>query len=255
MVDQAQPAAKRRARWPWVILIVVVIVAALAVVAELVARAVLPGVVRGIVVEQLELPEDQQLEVDAGGVLLPQLIGGRLDALHLSTDSVTFGGITGAVDVTATDIPLGGGDLTDAHGSVRIDQTQFTILSQRTELPIDEIAFEAPDVTASGTFEVLGAAVPLSLTVTPEVDDGDLLLTPVSFEVLGARLQAAELVNQFGAIARPFIETQRICIADQLPAGLAVTGLEIEGSEAVIDVEVDGAIVTHERLQQNGVCG
>ena len=68
---------------------------ALAVAAEALARSILPGVVRGIVVEQLDLPAEQKLEVQAAGVLLPQLIAGRLDALHLSSDEVTLEGITG----------------------------------------------------------------------------------------------------------------------------------------------------------------
>ncbi|MES2866484.1 MAG: DUF2993 domain-containing protein, partial [Actinomycetota bacterium] len=59
----------RRARWPWVLLIIVLVVAVLAVAAEFIARAVLPGIVRGIVIEQLELPADQQLDVDASGIL------------------------------------------------------------------------------------------------------------------------------------------------------------------------------------------
>ena len=94
--------ATRRARWPWVLLIIVAVVAVLVVAAEIIARAVLPSVVRGIVIEQLDLPADQQIDVAASGILLPQLIGGRLDELHLSSEKVTIGGITGSADVTAT---------------------------------------------------------------------------------------------------------------------------------------------------------
>ena len=97
--DEPRPT-RRRARWPWVVLVIVLVLAALVVAAEFLARAILPGIVRGIVIEQLDLPQDQQLDVDAAGILLPQLIGGRLDELHLTTDAVTFGGITGAADVT-----------------------------------------------------------------------------------------------------------------------------------------------------------
>lgn len=254
--EQAAPAppAKRRARWPWALLIVVVVLAALVVAAELVARAVLPGVVRGIVIEQLDLPQDQQLQVDAAGILLPQLIGGRLDELNLSTDSVTFGGITGAADVTATGVPLRGGDLTEAHGTVRIDQQQFTSLITASDLPIDEITFAEPDITASGSFDVFGMPIPVALTVTPGADAGDVLLTPVKLEVAGLSLNAAEIAERFGGAAAQITEPRRICIADQLPAGLTVTGLQIDGSEAVIDVDVDGAIATDETLQQNGTC-
>lgn len=249
-----EPPTRRRARWPWVLLIIVLVIAALAVAAELVARAVLPGVVRGMVIEQLELPADQQLDVDASGILLPQLIAGRLDQLHLTTDSVTIGGVTGAADVTATGIPLRGGDLTDAQGTVRIDSEQFTSLIAASELPIDAVAFAEPDVTVSGSVAVLGFSLPIALTVTPGADAGELLLTPVSLQVAGATLDAQQISDRFGSVAEQLTETQRICIADQLPAGLTMTALAVDGDEIAVDVQVDGAIVTDEQLQENGVC-
>lgn len=244
----------RRARWPWVLLTVVLVVAVLVVAAEFVARAVLPGIVRGIVIEQLELPADQQLDVDASGVLLPQLIGGRLDELHLSTESATIGGITGAADVTAEGVPLRGGDLTDARGTVRINAEQFTALLATSELPIDDVAFAEPDVTVSGALPVLGFSVPVALTLTPGADAGELVLTPVSLQVAGATLNAQQIADRFGSIADQLTETQRICIADQLPAGLTVTDLAVDGDEVVVDVQVNGAIVTDQALQENGVC-
>ena len=251
--DDPRPT-RRRARWPWVVLVIVLVLAALIVAAEFLARAILPGIVRGIVIEQLDLPQDQQLDVDAAGILLPQLIGGRLDELHLTTDAVTFGGITGAADVTATGILLRGGDLTEAHGTVRIDQEQFTDLVTASDLPVDEIGFDEPNVTASGSFEVFGMPVPVSVTVTPGADAGELLLTPVELQIAGLTLNAADIAERFGDAAAQLAGPQRICIADQLPAGLTVTGLEIDGTEAVIDLDVDGAIATDESLQQNGSC-
>jgi hypothetical protein len=103
-----------RARLPWVVLVVIVVLAALAVASELVARAVLPGIVRSVVVQQLHLPADQQLDVQAAGILVPQLISGTLDELQLSSDAVTIGGVTGAAHVTAPGVPLHGGALRSA---------------------------------------------------------------------------------------------------------------------------------------------
>ncbi len=142
----------------------------------------------------------------------------------------------------------------DEHGTVRIDQDQFAALVAASDLPIDEITFAEPDVTASGSFEVFGMPVPVSLTVTPGADAGELLLTPVALEVAGLSLNAADIAERFGDTAAQITAPQRICIADQLPAGLTMTGLEIDGSLAVIDIDVDGAIVTDTVLQANGVC-
>jgi uncharacterized protein YpmS len=246
--------SRTRPRWPWVLLIVLVVLALLVVAAELIARAVLPGVVRSIVVEQLDLPADQQLDVDTDGLLLPQLIGGSLDTLHLSTDSVTLEGITGAADVTATDVPLRGGDLGGASGTIRIDQEQFTSLLTGTDLPVESVEFAAPNATVSGSISVLGAAVPLSLTLTPGAVDGDLELTPVAASIGGLDIDLDRVSSTLGSLGEGLTQPQRVCIADQLPAGLTLTGLEIVDGAAVIDIDVNGAIVTDTTLQDKGVC-
>lgn len=246
--------SRKRPRWPWVLLVVVVVLALLVVAAELVARAMLPGIVRSVVIEQLDLPADQELDVDAEGILLPQLIAGRLDTLDLSTDAVTLEGITGAADVTATGVPLRGGDLGGATGTIRIDQDEFTTLLAGTELPVDSVAFEAPNATLGGSFTVFGAAVPISVTLTPGAVEGDLELTPVGVTVGGLDLDLDQVGSTLGAVGEGLTEPQRVCIADQLPAGLTLTGLEIVGSEAVIDIDVDGAIATDQTLLDKGVC-
>lgn len=246
--------AARRARWPWVLLVLVVILAALAVAAELVARAVLPGVVRSIVIEQLDLPADQQLDVEASGILLPQLIGGTLDELHLSSDRVTIGGVTGSADVVATSVPLRGGALGGAEGTVSIDADEFQLLIDRAELPVDEVAFEEPDVTASGTVPFLGQSIPVSLTVTPGADAGELLLTPVSASLAGTRIDLQQLGARLGSVGSELAATQRICIADRLPAGITLTGLRIEGGRAIADITADGRIAVDPTLLENGTC-
>lgn len=245
---------RRRRRWPWVLLFVVVIVAGLVVAAELVARAVLPGVVRSLVIEQLDLPADQQIDVEAEGILLPQLIGGTLDTLHLSTDSITLEGITGAVDVTAHGIPLRGGDLAGAAGTIRVGQDQFTALLATTDLPVDSVSFEEPNATVGGSVTVFGLAVPISLTLTPGAVEGDLEVTPVAVTVGGVEIDASEVGSRLGSLGTSLTQPQRICIADQLPAGLTLTGVAIDGSEAVIDIDVDGAIATDAALLEKGAC-
>ena len=247
-------AGRRRRRWPWVVLIVVVVLAALVVAAELVARAVLPGVVRSMAIEQRDLPSYQQHDVETEGILLPQLLAGRLDTLRVSTDAVTLQGITGAADVTATGVPLRGGDLGGADGTIRIDQEQFTALLSDTELPVETVEFAAPNATLGGSFDVLGTAVPLSVTLTPGAVEGDLELTPVAASIGGVDIDLDRVGSSFGSLGEGITEPRRVCIADQLPAGLTLTGVEIVRDQAVIDIDGDGAIVPDETLQEKGTC-
>lgn len=249
-----QPPKTTRKRWPWVLLGGVVLVALLVVVAEFIARAMLPGIARGIVIEQLDLPADQQLDVEATGILLPQLIGGNLDELRLTTESVSFDGLTVAADVTATGIPLRGGDLGAAAGTVRIAEDQFAGLLSGIDLPIEAVTLQAPDVQASASIPVLGFTIPVALTVTPGVAEGDLTFTPVRVAVSGLVVEAADVADRFGELGSELTSTQRVCIADQLPAGILLTSVEIVEKDVVIDVDVDGAIATDAALQANGSC-
>lgn len=252
--EETAVPARRRRRWPWALLIVIVVLALLAVAAEVAARSIFPGVVRSIVIDQLDLPADQDLDVEAGGILLPQLIGGRLESLHLATDQVTVQGITGAVDVTATGVPLRGGELGGATGSVRIDEAQFSALLAGTELPVETVTFDAPTATLGGSVSVFGLSVPIALTVTPSIIEGDLGITPESLTLGGAVLDAAQVQSNLGSLGTRLTETQRVCVADQLPAGVRLTDLSIDAGAAVIDVVVDGGILTDTSLQANGAC-
>lgn len=248
------PVRARRRRWPWVLLVVAVVLALLAVAAELAARSILPGVVRSVVIDQLELPADQQLDVSAGGILIPQLLAGSLDELRLSTDAVTVQGLTGAADITARDVPLRGGDLTAASGTVRLGADQFIGLLADSELPVEAVTLAGDDATLSGSVSVFGFPIPVDLTVTPSADAGELLLTPVSIAVGGAILEAEQVEARLGSVGERLTRTQPLCVADQLPAGVALSGLAVEDDVVVADFDVDSAILTDEALQANGTC-
>lgn len=247
-------AAAWRARRPWVVLVVVAVLAVLLVAAELLARAVVPAVVRGAVIEQLDLPAEQQLDVEASGALLPQLIAGRLDELRLDSRRVTVGGITGAAHVVATGVPLRGGPLHTAAGTVSIDQSEFAALLERSRLPDADISLDAPHVTLRGELALPGRPLPIGLTVTPGAVDGDLLLTPVSVTVGGRDIDLQALARLLGGPGGRLSGPQRICIADRLPAGITLTGLRVDGTRAIADIRADGRIAIDPDLLENGNC-
>lgn len=248
------PARRRRARWPWAVLILIVLLAVLCVAAEIIARSVVPATVRSLVIEQLDLPRDQQLDVEAAGILIPQLIGGTLDELRLSSQAVTLGGITGSADVTATGVPLRGGALGSAEGTVSIDQAEFAGLLERAQLPGAEVTLQEPNATVHGSFPLFGRDVPVGLTLTPGAESGDLLITPVSVTLGGSEIELSRLVTLLGEAGDRLTGPQRVCIADRLPSGITLTGLRIEGSRAVADISADGRIATDPALLDPGTC-
>ncbi len=252
MTVRAHAARRRRG---WIALAVVLLVlAALVVAAEFAARAIVPGVVRSIVIERLALPADQELGVEVPGILLPQLISGSFDELRLTSERVTIGGVTGSADVTATAVPLGGGEIGSASGTVAIDQGELQNLLGASELPVEEIALDEPHVTVSGSVQLFGQSVPVALTAEPGADAGALLLTPVAASIAGNQIDLQQLAAVLGRAGRALADTHRVCIADRLPAGITLTGLRIDGHRAVAEIVADGRITLDPSLLENGSC-
>lgn len=246
--------SRRRARWPWVLAIVLILFAALVVAGEFAARAVVAQQVRTQVITALKLPADQQLDVQVDGIVLPQLIAGRLDDLHISSKKVAIGPITGAVAVEATGVPIRGGDLQSATGRIRIDASQLQAIVKETSLPVETVSLAGKDVTASGSATVFGASVPLSVTLTPGAEGGDLTLTPTSVSIGALTLDPSDESSPFAGVLKPLFSTQKVCIADRLPAGVHLSGLRVDGGALVASFAADGAITADPKLQQPGSC-
>lgn len=245
---------RRRPRWPWITAVVVVLVAVLAVGGELLARGLVASSVRDRVIAALDLPTDQRIDVETTGVVLLQLIGGRLDSLHLSSDRVALGPLVGAATVDLKGVPLGGGAMDEARGVVRLTAAQFTDLAKTTGLPIREVMLSPPDLTAAGEVTLLGAKVPLSVTITPGAEDGQLTLTPVAARIGGVTLDADAIRSRFGSMAEGLVGTQRVCIAGRIPAGLRLTSAEVTADAVVIGIDADGAIGVDPALREKGTC-
>ena len=254
VVDGAPEPAGRRRRWPWVVLILVVLLVALAVAAELFARQIVPPIVRDLVAQAIQLPEDEEIEVQIDGVLLPQLIGGEFGAVHLSSEAVTFGELTGAVEATATGVPVRGGAIGAIEGTFSIEAAEFAALLAASDLPLDEVAFEDGAVTLTGQVRVLGFAVPLLVGVAPDVDGGALLLRPVRFGLADAVVDAGELASRLGQFGIDLAGPYPVCIDDRIPRAVTLRGIDVDAQRAAIDLSVDGRIAVDPALQALGSC-
>ncbi|MBS1906734.1 MAG: DUF2993 domain-containing protein [Actinobacteria bacterium] len=253
----AVPPRRRRARWPWAVGIAVVVLAALLVGGEFAARAVVAQQIRSQVITALKLPADQQLDVNVGGIVLPQLVTGRLDDVRLSSKSVAIGPITSAVHVDATGVPIRGGELGSAKGTFRItaDQLEKAVKSATGSTPIETVTLDGKDVKATGSVKLFGATVPLALALTPGAAGGELTFAPTSATIGALTVdQATAASSPFGAALRPLFETQKVCIADRLPAGVHLSGLRVDGDALVATFAADSAITTDPALLENGTC-
>lgn len=256
MTDATTPR-RRTGRWIAVIVVVVVLLAALVVAAEFIARSVVTSTVRSLVVSNVGLPDDQDVDVQVAGLVLPQVIGGRLDEVTVASDDVTLGPITGDVRVDLRGVPVSAGSAADGGvASVRLDQEQVrTLLAEVPDLPAGTVTVAAPDVSFETSLSLFGIGIPVGVTVTPGAAEGDLTLTPAAFQVAGNALDADTLRGQFGGVADSLLQTRNLCIADRLPAGLTLTSATVQGQDLVATFDIAGGILNDPALQADGSCG
>lgn len=253
----AEPQRRRRA-WPWLLtlLIVLLLLVGAAVLAEWLARGAVTGGIRTLIVQQLDLPADQQIDVDVDGIVIPQLISGTLDDVTVASSDVEVGELAGDVSVNITDMPIRA-DAAAGPGTatVRLDEAQLQSLLVTVEgFPAESVDIAAPEVTLSTDLNLFGAAIPVGVALLPGVDGADLTLTPQSASVAGAEVSADALRSQFGGLVDPLVRTWDICIAQYLPSALTLTAVRVEGAEVVASFDIDGAVVVDSTLRQNGTC-
>lgn len=255
MTDAALPR-RRTGRWIAVLVVVVVLLAGAVVAAEFIARTVVTSTVRSLVVKHLGLPDDQNVDVTVAGVVLPQLLGGRLDDVTVTSNDVTLGPITGDVLFELKGVPVSGKSAADGGtASVRLDEEQVrTLLAQIPDFPSGTVSLAAPDLTFTNQLSLFGVGIPVGVSVTPGAADGDLTLTPAAFELGGNSIDADTLRAQFGGVADAILGTQSLCIADRLPAGLTLTSATVQGQSLVAAFDVAGGVLNDPALQRDGSC-
>lgn len=249
---------KRRPVWPWIVSAVAVLALMVVAwfVAEWIAKDFVTKSIRTLIVTQLALPEDQEVDVTVEGMVLPQLISGTLDEVTVASDDVAIGPTTGDVTVHAQGIPIRADAPAEAgSASVRLDADQLkALLSSIEGFPADSVELAEPDVTMSTELSLFGLAVPIGVSLTPGVNEGDLVLTPAGFQIADAEFTAEGLRDQFGALADAVLRDWTVCIADDLPAGVTLSSVAVQGDELVVDLTVDGRIITDPALQAKGTC-
>lgn len=256
----AEPVPPRRRRvWPWIVALVVLVVLGVVVffVAEAIARDVVERTAKTEIAERLALPADQEVDVEIPGLVIPQLLGGSLNEVTVSSDDVAVGEFEGDVTVTATDVPIQqGADIGGATATVTLDEAQLqSLLAQVDRFPSETVGLASPNVTITFELEVFGLSFPIGVALAPSVSDGALVLAPASFDLAGASIDAAAISERFGPIADVVLQDWTICLAEYLPAGVTLSDVEVSGDSIVVNADIDGAIVTDPALQANGTCG
>ncbi|WP_022903537.1 DUF2993 domain-containing protein [Curtobacterium sp. B8] len=248
----AAPVARpKRRRWPIVLVVVLLVLAALVVVAEFVLR----GVVDRIIAEQVErsLPEGTtgQVEAHADGIVIPQLLSGKLDQVEISSRRITVDGIPLAADVTVHDVPVDGqGDVRDVDGTVTLASASITDLAKYSPL-FDRLRLVDGGVELSGSTAVLGYDITYAAKgdVVAQDDGKGVTITPKSVRITNSSLGLK--VDTIPGVTNVPVT---VCTARFLPSQLAVRDLDITARQATVRVTADSLPLSEDGLRSVGSC-
>ena len=233
-----------------------IVVVALAVGAEILARQMVPGMIRSAVVERLQLPADHPMDVQVDGIVIPQLIRGTLDEVHLASQDMTVGAFSGDVVAQGLGVPIrADGPAEGGTAEVRMTTEQLrSLLSTIEGFPADSVELEAPNVRASTEAQLLGASIPLGITLEPSAAEGEIVLAPVEGTIAQATVTAEQLREQFGSAVDSLLQDRRVCIASSVPAAMTLQEVEVVEDELLARFDIAGAIIDDPALQENGAC-
>ncbi|MGO1542900.1 MAG: LmeA family phospholipid-binding protein [Gulosibacter sp.] len=253
--QQPRPTRRRKARWGWILGILLLVIIALMVIAEFIAR----GIVGQIAADQIEtaLPEGVEANVEAsptGWCVLCELIGGELSGLEISGDNVEFGGAAGDIDLFAESITLQDpSSVGAAEGSLRIGEDELnTLLDEVTAdygFEVDSLDLRDGSFGYQTSVNVFGAEVAIDIEASVRIQSGGRIQILAEELALQAGNQSADIPVD----AERF--TLQLCVAEHLPEIVEITSVEVVDDALEIGFRsTQGFELVEESFQTLGSC-
>jgi uncharacterized protein YpmS len=255
-VPDQKPRSKHRGRniAIGVVIAIVLLIAAFFIV-DRVVRSYAEGQIKDQVATAFDLPSTDPVSVDLGdGSLILQAATGTISDATITVDPLTLDGVTGAVTMSATNIPL---DKSKPIEKLTVDVSIPTssVESKISEIPIvsslnPKVAIDGQKVELTGSFSLFGAQIPVGMTLTPGVKNGEPTIAIDSASVRGVTVSIDAIETYIPALSQ--LTGASLCIADALPKQLVLTDLTLTGDTAVYTLTGDGASI--DSLSQKGTC-
>lgn len=233
-------APRRRRRWPIVLLAVVLALATLVVaggvLAERAARDQVSRVASTTLASRLGVAPGK-LSVTVGpGLLLPQLLAGRVDRVDVVADGLRVQGMTGSLDATLRGVAVSGSDARSLTGTVTVPVASLATLAAQAGGPkVDSIRGDRGELVAAASAAVFGLTVPVAVRLRPSVDAGAVVLTPTAVQVAGSTIDPGSLLSgPLAGTAAKYLTPIRVCVADRLPSGITLRSATVSGQNLVL---------------------
>ncbi|WIB66190.1 hypothetical protein DEI93_09290 [Curtobacterium sp. MCBD17_035] len=244
---------RRRGRRVVVVLVVLVLVlAVLAVVAELVLRHVVDRTIADRIESSLPSGTAGHVVADAHGVVIPQLVAGRLDDVDVTTHDLTVRGVPLALDATVHDVPVRGTGRTGrADGTVRL-----TASAVRQAGVLDQVAGDVRlrdgGVAYAGRTRFLGTDIRYQVTaaVAAAASGRGVTITPHQVRVTNSAL-GIDVGGRIPGVSGTPVD---VCTARYLPAALRLRSIAITASAATIRIDAAHVPLSDDALRTTGSC-
>lgn len=231
----------------------------LAGIAEIALRMIIPGVVAGIVRDELNMPETASVDVSLGGSTVWYALQGGVGDLSITVPNAP---LVDDIAVTAS-AHADFSPFSPSDGAIRGGTAQLTVPANELGSVISLVTSGLADagrvvdgnLEVSRSLELFGQHATLAATIGMGVVDGDVEVTPVAVQAAGFDLSAAELQHMTGSFLDPVLEPQTVCVRDRLPAGITLTDIRFANNGSVtLDVRLAGTILSDPQQLDPGSC-
>ena len=252
--------AKGTSSWWKKLLGVLIALAVLAGAAEFGFRMFLPGLIEGVVRSQLGLSGDHPVDVELGGSALLHAVQGGVGDVTVSVPAAPLtDGIVADAEVHAGLVPFNPltGEIRDGSLRFTVPQDQIgPVVSLLTKGVATTGEVRDGDLLVGRSIPFLGQEIPLTIALGVGVANGDVVLTPKQVSAAGLDLTSEQIAQATGTLLDPVLRPEPICVRDQLPAGVTLTGVEFSSTGSItVSADLAPTAVSDPKLRAKGVCG
>ena len=256
-VESSEPPRKRKRVRGWIVTVVILLIAAGLIIGGLfLAENVTKGIATDAIAVAVEtsLPSSVDADVDvdiAGDWILFQIFTGRLDRVTLTSVDAMVDGSPANFELIATDVPL---DLKQPVGNVNATVSLGPgSINELLTLPGNdpEVALGDGSVSYADSASVLGFTLGYLVNATLSPNGTNVLATPVAATVtsdVGSLDVSGVIERILGA------QPVRICLADRLPVGVSVSGIDLTPETATLSLKARQFTLNGESLRKRGSC-
>lgn len=257
-VETAAPRRRRTGLIVTLVLIgIVIVLAIVAVIAESLARQQATALITDQVRQALALEPEHPVDVTIEGPpVLWQAAGGRFEAVQVEIERVVFGELVGDLSLRVIGTPLDSQLPTDSLSAVfTVAEVDVAALAGFfSGIVVTDVQLDNREVQFQTGFSIFGVTFEIGVGVTPTVDNGQLAFSPTSLVINDQRIEASDLQSQFGGLVEPLLATQRVCVAQYLPAALELSAVQVGDTQMLVVFTAEDVALAGEGFTTRGTC-